>query len=304
MDDAIRRALTGTAERPTLTFRRRYRATPTQVRDACTNPERLARWFGDVAGSPSAPGDRFTAALSDDGDDVAVGRVLSCAADEIVVSWSWQGEAESVICARITALDASSTELSLQHTLAEPAHAVGYGGGWEQCLHALARSLGAPPGGAAEDVVESDAAARWRTIMRAPLELAQRVDAPPERVWAAFTTAEGLRSWWWRHWDDVRFEVDARIGGGYRIEAPGAGITLRGAYLTIEETRHLAFTWVWEDADGSVPDEAVDVRMEPDGGGCVVHVRHSGPWVDDAPATSYRQGWEYTLGQLAESLSA
>ncbi|MBZ2198108.1 SRPBCC family protein [Occultella gossypii] len=298
MDDTIRRALTGTAERPTLTFRRTYRATPAQVHDACTNPERLARWFGDVAGSPSRTGDAFTAVLSDETGDVAAGRVLSCSAQEIAVSWSWQGEAESVISARISALDASTTELTLQHSLAEPAHAVGYGGGWEQCLHALARSLGAPPDGAA-DVVEADAAAHWRTITRTPLELEQRVEAPPDRVWAAFTTADGLRSWWWRHWDDVRFDVDARVGGGYRIEAPGAGITLRGAYLALDEPGHLAFTWVWEDGDGSVPDEAVDVRIVPDGGGCVVQVRHSGPWVDDGPAASYRQGWEFTLGQLA-----
>ncbi|WP_163540790.1 SRPBCC family protein [Occultella kanbiaonis] len=304
MDDTIRRALTGTAERPTLTFRRTYRATPAQVHDACTDPVRLARWFGDVAGSPSAPGDAFTAVLSDETDDIAAGRVVSCSAQEIAVSWSWQGEAESVISARITPLDAATTELRLQHSLAEPAHAVGYGGGWEQCLHALARSLGAPPDGTAGDTVEADAAAQWRTITRAPLELAQRVEASPDRVWAAFTTTDGLRSWWWRHWDDVRFEVDARIGGGYRIEAPGAGITLRGSYLALEEPGHLAFTWVWEDADGSVPDEAVDVRIVPDGGGCVVHVRHSGPWVDDTPATSYRQGWEFTLSQLAQSLGA
>ncbi|TDE91654.1 hypothetical protein EXU48_16100 [Occultella glacieicola] len=305
MDDTIRRALTGAADRPALTFRRTYRASPGQVRDACTNPERLARWLGQVEGGPGAPGEAFTATLSEDPDDTASGRVRSCSSEGFSVTWAWQGEAESTISVRIAALDEQTTELTLDHRLAEPDHAAGYGGGWEQCLHALARALGGPATTAGDDeAVEAAAVGQWRTIARAPLELTQRLDAPPERVWAAFATADGLRSWWWRHWDDVSVEVDARIGGGYRIEAPGAGITLHGTYLALEAPGHLAFTWEWEDGENSVPDEAVDVRIMPDGAGSLVRVRHSGPWADDAPADSYRQGWEFTLGQLRESLGA
>lgn len=116
----VSRALTGTRERPQLTFRRTYRASPAEVRDACANVDRLSRWFGTVNGEPSQVGDRFTVVLGDE-HDVAEGRVLRCGDDEIAVAWSWQGEPESVITARIAPADEGTTTLELQHTLEQPA---------------------------------------------------------------------------------------------------------------------------------------------------------------------------------------
>lgn len=294
----VSRALTSTRERPQLTFRRTYRASPAEVRDACANVDRLSRWFGTVHGEPGRVGDRFTVVFGDE-HDVAEGRVLRCGDDEIAVAWSWQGEPESVITARIAPADEGTTTLELQHTLEQPDHAVGYGGGWEQTLQALARSLGAAATDAPDDEqIESDGVARWSSITRAPMTLERVIAAPIERVWAAFATTDGLRTWWWNHWSDVHIEADARRGGTYRIQAPGAGIDLRGVYLVVEEPTHLAYTWEWRDAEGEVPDEAVDIRLEPVAEGTRVTVLHSGPWEDDAPAEAYREGWTFTLGQL------
>lgn len=307
MDQTIRRALTGSTEHPALTFERTFRATPADLRDACTDPDRLARWFGEIAGDPTGVGDPFTARLSDDPGDVAVGRVLRCDETTIAVTWSWQDEPESVITARITLVDADRTTLALHHELADATHLVGYGGGWEQTLRALARGLETGPIVAADDEPDDEPdddadTEPWRRMSRGPLVVERVLAAPVERVWHAFTTSDGLRSWWWRHWSGVLVETDTRVGGSYRIEAPDAGIVLSGHYLAIEEPRHLSFTWSWRDADGEAPDEAVDVRLDPEAGGTRVVVRHTGPWADDAPAESYRQGWEFTLGQLAESL--
>lgn len=297
--DSVIRSLTGTHDHPQLTFRRTYRATPDDVLDACTSPERLARWFGVVDGEPKAVGDTFTARLSESPDDAAVGRVLHCGKDEFRVTWSWQGEPESTITVRVTAIDAALSELALHHALALPDHAAGYGGGWEQLLAGLSRSLGDATGDAVpDDQIEAAAIETWRTITRAPLELEHYIDAPVEQVWEAFATAEGLKQWWWRHWDDVEIEADARVGGVYRISAPGVGITLEGTYLVVDAPEHLAFSWVWKDTDGESRDEAVDVRLHADRQGTRVTIRHSGPWTDDAPAESYRQGWEFTLSQL------
>ncbi|MGC5627666.1 SRPBCC family protein [Georgenia sp. Z1344] len=360
MDQSIVRALTGPRDQPVLTFARTYRAGAADLRDACTDIGRLARWFGTVTGDPARVGDAFEAALSEDPDDRATGRVLRCTDDEVAVEWAWQGEATSVISARFREVDADRSELTLRHELAEPGHAVGYGGGWEQVLQSLARALGAVEEGAAGAVVASDevqganlpggevagegvpsddeieaaAVEVWRTITRAPLELGRAVDADPSRVWTALATADGLRSWWWNHWDDVTVEADVRVGGAYRIEAPGAGLVLDGRYLDVEPPAagrpgRLAMTWRWADADGTSADEAVEIRVEhgsgeaagsaeaavvaggpADGsdargggpGGSFVVVRHSGPWADDAPASSYRQGWEFTLGALAAAV--
>lgn len=304
MDKTVIRALTGTREHPVLTFRRVYRARPAEVRGACTSIERLARWFGQVQGSPTRVGDRFRALLSDDPDDAAEGRVLRCDDDTIAVTWSWQGEPQSVLTAHITPVDEQSTELTLRHALAHPDHAVGYGGGWEQILQSLARSLDAaaidaPP----DDRIEADAVQRWRSITRAPLEIERLVRAPADRVWTALATAEGMRSWWWRHWEDVTIEADVRVGGAYTIEAPGAGIVLDGTYLAVDAPSHLAFTWRWRDEDGTSADEAVDIHVHAEGENTRITLRHTGPWPDDAPAQSYRQGWQFVLDELTSVLA-
>lgn len=292
------RALTGTAEHPVLTIRRLYDASPDEIWDACTDIERLRRWFGAISGSPAAVGDPFTADLGGD-DDTATGRVLACEDHTLRVAWSWQGEPESVVTARVAPIGDGTTALVIEHALAQPNHAVGYGGGWEQTLQALARSLGVAADDApTDDAIEADAGQQWRTITRAPLEVTQVVAASVEETWAALATADGLRTWWWRHWDDVTIHAEVRIGREYRIEAPGAGITLEGTYLVVDEPSRLAFTWRWRDDDGTSSDEAVDIRLSTEGDGTRLVVRHTGPWSDDAPAAAYRQGWEFTLAEL------
>ena len=170
-------------------------------------------------------------------------------------------------------------------------------------LQGLARALDAADADAPpDDQLEADAITAWQTISRSPLEVEQRVEASTEQVWTALGTAAGLRTWWWRHWNDVTVEADVRVGGSYRIEAPRAGIVLDGTYLAVDRPDRLSFTWRWSDAAGTSADEAVDISLRPDGEATIVTVRHSGPWPDDAPAESYRQGWEFTLGELATVL--
>ncbi|OYN92690.1 SRPBCC family protein [Parenemella sanctibonifatiensis] len=308
MDQSIIRALTGSRDHPVLGLVRVYRAEAADLRDACTDTARLARWFGTVTGDPAKVGDTFEATLSDDPNDRATGRVLRCADDEVAVTWSWQGEPTSQISARFRPVEDGHTELTLRHELEEPAHAAGYGGGWEQTLQALARALGvADPDAPADDVIESTAAATWRTITRAPLELEHPLDADAQRVWAALATEEGLRTWWWVHWDDVTIDADVRPGGSYRIAAPGVGIVLDGRYLGVvppddRQAGRLSMTWRWSDADGTSVDEAVEIGVLPESAGTLLTVRHSGPWSDDAPAEDYRQGWSFVLQGLTAAV--
>lgn len=304
MNDTVVRSLTGSVNRPELTFRRRYRATVSEVRAAVTDPRRLARWFGDVEGDPTRVGDAFAVRLSEAPSVVAVGTVLSCAEDAVVVSWTWQGEPESVITARLETVSSEETDLVVVHELREAAHAAGYGGSWEQMLTALDRTLGGT-GDACSDVeVEAAAVDRWGTLTRASLDVRRRVAAPVDQVWAAFASAEGLACWWWTHWADVRIEADVRVGGSYRIIAPSAGIVLTGRYLVVESCRRLAFTWEWAGSEDTTTDEAVDLTFTPDGPrGCLVSVRHTGPWPTDEPIESYRLGWESTLPALNRALS-
>lgn len=304
MHRPITRALLGTPQHPQLIFRRHYDASAADVLDACTDPQRLARWYGEIEGDPSAVGDTFTAHLGDEDDD-AVGRILSCDPQGFSISWSWQGEAPSVIRVGVADLPSGRSELTIDHALAEPEHGAGYGGGWEQMLQSLSRQIGdAAADAPTDEMIERDAVTGWRTLLGGPLELTRDLDAPVERVWEAFASADGLRRWWWTHWDDVEITADVCPGGTYRITSPSEDIVLTGTYLAIEPGRRLAFSWSWTDADGTTEDEAVDVRMQPadDGAGTALSVRHTGPWSDGTAAENYRQGWEFTLDALTGTL--
>lgn len=134
------------------------------------------------------------------------------------------------------------------------------------------------------------------------LHVSHRVAAPPEAVWDAWTTASGLARWWWSGWADTRYDVDARVGGRYRITAPAAGISVAGEYLALDPPRRIEMTWVWSDDDGDGPIEHVVVELLPGSPGTIVEVHHRGPWATPEPSENYRQGWEHVLGRLAEVL--
>jgi uncharacterized protein YndB with AHSA1/START domain len=134
---------------------------------------------------------------------------------------------------------------------------------------------------------------------RGSLDIVRMIEAPLERVWDAWTTEAGLASWWWSHWAGVTFDVDARVGGEYRIAAPEQGIVVSGTYLTVDAPERLSFTWLWTDDEGALPGEEVDVRFRRAGEATRIALSHTGPWPDSGPAESYRQGWEFVLDALA-----
>lgn len=298
MIEEFARSLTGSAVQPVLRFERRYGAPPRDIWSALTEPARLRRWLGEVTGDPDHG---FRIAFPAAPDAPAHARIESCEPERrLVARWEWPGEQPSRIVVEL-APDRDGTRLELTHRLGEPDHLPDYGAGWEQCFSTLAVLLGA----SAPDRTDAMATAtRWRDLQGRVLDVALNLPAPPERVWDAVATADGLRSWWWTHWDDVEITADARPGGAYRIAAAGAGILLEGRYLEVEAPTHLSFTWRWSDADGTSVDEACEVTIAAtDDGGSRLTVRHSGPWSDDAPAESYRQGWEFTLAQLRRRLA-
>lgn len=300
MDAEHLRALIGTSDHPEIVLRREYRATEAEVRSACTSIPRLSRWVGEVEGAPAAVGDAFTVQLGADGS--ARGSIRRCDEHSIEVSWAAASERASILSLEWQQTGAGRTELVLRHRLDSPTDIAAAGGAWEQALADLAGAFAeghrrASSGGAGEGI------ARWRTLAARPLEVTRVVEAAREQVWAAIASAEGLRTWWWRHWEDVTIDADVRIGGGYRIVAPGAGIVLEGRYLAVEAPERLAFTWRWADDDGTSVDEAVELVLTDEAGRTRVAVRHTGPWTDDAPAASYRQGWMFTLGALAAVLA-
>ncbi|TWP36244.1 SRPBCC family protein [Leekyejoonella antrihumi] len=311
VQDPIQRVLGGTPDQPSLTFERRFRTTPADLWEAITDPERLSRWFGRLdTAVPQRVGDRFGIHLGDD-EDHAVGVITACRPPEhLAYEWAWQGERTSLVDVTLTAGDGHTT-LLLTHRLTERDHAVEYGGGWEELLGSLANQL-SPATRSDHDAATTEAEGnrQWSQLLElrdtaADLRLTRTLPAIEDDVWRALTTREGLAAWWWPSLGTT-YELATHVGGHYRFTAGQAGFAVHGTYLEIDEGRHLACSWIWQDADGDRPVDRVDITLSPtdEGSGTNLEVWHRGPWTDRSQVENYRLGWTSTLDALTSRLAA
>ena len=132
------------------------------------------------------------------------------------------------------------------------------------------------------------------------LELAH----PPERVWTALTTAEGLGTWFGH-----RAEVDLRVGGEIRL-AWDSGDT---ATLTVERLEPpTALTWSWAIyglPEGDPRRTRVEFTLEPTAGGTTLTMVESGfaqlpEGEHDVAFRGNTTGWTNELGELVAYLDA
>jgi uncharacterized protein YndB with AHSA1/START domain len=157
----------------------------------------------------------------------------------------------------------------------------------------------------AHDDVQSSPAAPAMPPERALVKVV-RVAAPPEAVWAAWTTREGITSFM-----APEAVIDARVGGAFHIHfdplaAPGA----RGAddmrFLALQPPYFLSFDW---NAPPSLPEARsqrsfVMLRLQPfDGGHTLLRLHHTG-WGDggewDQAFAYFDRAWDMVLGHLRQ----
>src|SRR5689334_8949269 len=130
------------------------------------------------------------------------------------------------------------------------------------------------------------------------LQLAQ----PPERVWQALTTPEGLGTWFGNS-----AEVDLRVGGLVKLAWSGG----ESATLTIErieEPRVFGYTWSVYGLPGDDPRRTyVEFTLEPAGAGTTLTMVESGfaQLADDEYKKAFPgndNGWTNELGELVAYL--
>jgi uncharacterized protein YndB with AHSA1/START domain len=134
------------------------------------------------------------------------------------------------------------------------------------------------------------------------IELAQ----PPERVWQALTSAEGLGGWF-----GDRATVDLRPGGMAYIEWDNTDDFKATLTISVVE-RPTRFAWTW--GIQGLPDTDprrtyVEFILTPNGGGTRLTVTESGfaQVPEDLLDTAYRgnvEGWRKELAELADYLDA
>ena len=122
---------------------------------------------------------------------------------------------------------------------------------------------------------------------------------PPQRVWAALTTAEGLGTWFGN-----RAEVDLRVGGQVRL-AWDSGDTATLTIERLEEPRVLGWTWTLHGLPETDPRRTyVEFTLVPTGGGTTLTMVESG-FAQAPDGTAYAgnvDGWKHELGELVAYL--
>ena len=138
--------------------------------------------------------------------------------------------------------------------------------------------------------------------MSATVTVERRLAAPPEAVFDAWLDPDQAGRWLFRTDGGVleRCEIDARVGGGFRIdERRGDDVAAHfGEYVEIARPSHLAFDF-WTSFSDERTRIAIDVA--PDGEGSRLTLTDTGVWDDWAEKT--RQGWAMVLERLAGTMT-
>lgn len=131
------------------------------------------------------------------------------------------------------------------------------------------------------------------------LEIVRLLDAPPERVWQAWTAPEALARWWWPERFRTTYEVDLRVGGAYRFRTADLSdlgvLGISGTFLEIEPPRRLVYTWRWEHDAGQQTE--VTVEFLDRGGSTELRVTHRG-FADEQDRENHVRGWNDCLDRL------
>jgi uncharacterized protein YndB with AHSA1/START domain len=156
-------------------------------------------------------------------------------------------------------------------------------------------------------------------LKRAEVTIERVFDAPPERVFRAWTDPEVMGRWMWASLGkNVWAECDLRVGGAYRVysnidggrhQGPGwSGMC--GLFVEVVADRKLVYTVHWDaDVGYNAPDmlaldEVVSVTFTPDGERTRMAFTHMGIPDDGVSEPTHRAGIDQSFDMLADVLAS
>lgn len=131
------------------------------------------------------------------------------------------------------------------------------------------------------------------------LTLKRKLNAAPERVYAAWTDPEKLARWFGPEGTEIdTIEADVTVGGAYRFvlqESDCSEHEVGGVYREIVENEKLVFTWAWK----GTPEQQslVTVRIKPDGDGTILTLIHE-QLPDEEMRDRHEDGWTGSFDKL------
>jgi uncharacterized protein YndB with AHSA1/START domain len=154
-------------------------------------------------------------------------------------------------------------------------------------------------------IKSSAAAGDAGLIARPSLAFKRRLNAPPEKVYAAWTDPEKIIRWFGRSnakASSFRADIDARVGGRFRVSfsTDDEYYEVGGVYREVVPNQRLVFSWAWH----STPEREslVTVSLQPDGDGTLLTLSHE-QLFDSAARDGHERGWIGALDKLEKYLA-
>lgn len=142
------------------------------------------------------------------------------------------------------------------------------------------------------------------TPIKPSLTLKRRLNAPAEKVYAAWTDPEKIVKWFGPDAGPVtRAETDLRVGGRYVIAfhtEDGERHEVGGVYREVVPNEKLVFTWAWHTTQER--ESLVTITVKPDGAGSILTLLHE-KFFDEAARDGHKRGWSGSLDKLEKLFS-
>jgi uncharacterized protein YndB with AHSA1/START domain len=146
---------------------------------------------------------------------------------------------------------------------------------------------------------KSNLATRAEPVIGPSLTLKRWLNAPPAKVYAAWTDPEKLMGWFGpREAKMLGAKVEARVGGRFHalFSTPdGEEHSVSGVYREVVPNRKLVFTWAWR----STPDRQslVTIALKAEGAATLLTLTHE-QFFDEAARDRHGIGWGGSLDKL------
>jgi uncharacterized protein YndB with AHSA1/START domain len=146
-----------------------------------------------------------------------------------------------------------------------------------------------------------------KTEEKTSLEIKRFINAPPARVYKAWTDPAELQRWFGP--EDVRtirIDADVRVGGKYRWDLQkqdGEEWSCLGEYRELVPDKKIVFTWKWDDDENwAEHNSVVTVELSDRGGGTEVRLVHE-KLPSEESRDRHNEGWNSVLDRLEKFFS-